>query len=77
MEAGELEGALRSILAGWAHEAVPFPAGVDSAAVLGSAADPLPMLVPAASRPSPGEVPYFFHVSGNALTWTPSARTFV
>lgn len=68
MEAQELESALTAIFTALSHEPVEFPSNVDASKVLGSAADPLPMLVPAASTPSANEVPYFFHVPKAAGT---------
>ena len=68
VEAQELESALTAIFTALSHEPVEFPSNVDASKVLGSAADPLPMLVPAASTPSANEVPYFFHVPKAAGT---------
>jgi len=68
VEAQELETALTAIFTALNHDPVEFPANVDASKVLGSAVDPLPMLVPAASTPSANEVPYFFHVPKAAGT---------
>jgi hypothetical protein len=58
---GDSSALSKLVRVGNRHEAVLFPPSVDATSVLGSAEDPLPMLVPSTSLPHNADVPFFFH----------------